>query len=38
MGILLKEAEKIAVNQNLSEPRDVLSKLSHHFLWSKEMA
>jgi poly(A) polymerase len=36
MGLLLKEAEKIAVNENLNEADLVLAKLSQHPLWKGE--
>jgi len=37
MGLLLKEAEKIAINENYSTPAPILAKLSHHPLWHEEM-
>lgn len=36
MGLLLKEAEKIAVNENLNESTLILAKLSQHSLWQGE--
>jgi len=36
MGLLLKEAEKIAVNENWNEVAPVLAQLSRHPLWDGE--
>ena len=36
MGILLKEAERIAVNENWNDPIPILAKLSQHALWREE--
>jgi poly(A) polymerase len=36
MGALLKEAERIAVNENVNEPALVLTKLSQHPVWRGE--
>lgn len=35
LGLLLKEAERIAVEQNLSDEQAVLEKLSAHSLWKE---
>lgn len=35
MGLLLKEAERIAVNENWNEPASVLAALSQHPLWKE---
>lgn len=35
MGLLLKEAERIAINHNLSRPEDVLSLLKQTPLWTQ---
>lgn len=35
MGGLLKEAEKIAINEDWNEPEPVLAKLSNHPLWQE---
>lgn len=37
MGLLLKEAERIAVNENWNEPAPVLARLSNHPLWAGEL-
>lgn len=37
MGILMKEAEKIAVNENHNEPAPIIAKLSLHPLWHEAM-
>lgn len=36
MGLLLKEAEKIAVNENWSASAPIIAKLSQHPLWHGE--
>lgn len=36
MGVLLKEAERISVNENLHDPAPILAKLSQHPLWLGE--
>lgn len=36
MGLLLKEAEKLAVNENWSEPTPIINQLSRHPLWQGE--
>lgn len=36
MGLLLKEAEKIAVNENWNEPAPIIAQLSQHHLWQGE--
>lgn len=36
MGLLLKEAERITVNENWNTPEPVLAKLSQHSLWKGE--
>jgi poly(A) polymerase len=36
MGLLLKEAEKIAINEQINDPNAVLSRLKSSSLWPKE--
>lgn len=37
MGLLLREAEKIAVNENWNEPAPILAKLSQYPCWQGDM-